>query len=219
MPRPTEAQVTLYHVPLKDYPEHGPGTFRYPRPRKRKGAPLTAEEIAAGELPALPSGGLPQIHIWAFEIGVAVVNTRTTVVSDSYQLPLMIDDFVFKPTFSGGDEGGIALLYSPDNTGAVTNGAAATLPPGLSIFDTARQRSTTIAAFFDPLAQSFPTVSHATGFAQHFISTRPRLILPGTGQIFLKVTIAMAGGAGNIDTQGYVRVIEADTIEALRLYL
>jgi hypothetical protein len=141
MARPTEQQVALYHLPLKDYPEHGPGSARYPRPRKRKGAPLTPEELAAGELeiPAAVTGAIgPTPHNWFAQILTTGGIVRTTVVSEAYTGFGLIRSINLAMEGGTNAAGGIALLVSADNSGEQDAGANLTPPSGVSVLDRTR---------------------------------------------------------------------------------
>lgn len=219
MPRPDEPLVELFHAPLKDYPEHGPGTFRYPRPRKRKGEPASPEELAAGifEAPVL-GGDLPRNVLWPFNIRAGPANSRTTAVSPQFQGPAVLVEISLLVDDAADSGGGISLFISEDSSGQVQDDLTLAVPTGTPVFAPISYMNASLA-FNDAVRTALDALQASANIGEAIKWVyRLNYIYSTAGPFFLKTSIRTSGAVLQ-GSKGGVLVSQYPTLDALRASL
>ena len=219
MPKPTEEAVALFHAPLKDYPEHGPGTFRYPRPRKRKGEPASPEELAAGIFEApLVGAELPRNVLWPFNIRAGPANTRTTAVSPQFQGPAVLVEMSLLLDDAADAGGGVSLFISEDGSGQAQDDATLAVPTGTPVFAPISYMNASLA-FSDAIRTALDALQASANIGEAIKWVyRLNYIYATVGPFFLKTSIRTAGAVLQ-GSKGAVLVSQYPTLDALRASL
>jgi hypothetical protein len=214
MPRPTEAQVAIFHLPLKDYPEHMLPKFAYPRPRPRKPQDIAAAASAEGGPPMVtPPVGRIICRVWPYRLLVNTGAVRTTAVSAQYQGPALVTQIIFEQDNVAGPLGNFAVLWSLDNAGGGENLADTSRPSGTPIFEPQKNRHANPVVDPDEIAEGF-SMTNVPPSVHNPRDLRLRYLIDHEGPFFLKVTQRGASG-GPGGNQGVITCLEGPTVDDL----
>lgn len=213
MARPDEATVQLYHNPLKDYPEHGPGTFRYPLPRKRRPSAENIADALPGGPPAPGGAAAPSgVFVWPFHVSVVTGGRRATAVSPAIPGPCLIRQVHITIANLGGAGAGVSLYWSLDNSGFAEDTTDTTPPSGTRIFlpiGFAHSGSTFPDTAREAYSLQGTVVAAVTGTV--FDLCYP---VPIAGQIYLKLSVMpVAAVAGGVN--GLMRAVSYPSVDAM----
>jgi hypothetical protein len=211
MPRPEQALLDRLFLELQDEFQRGPITPGYPRPRPRKREDIEAAAAEPGAAPLLlPPTGRVTSRIWPYFCAAAAGTVRTTVVSQAFNAPCMLD-FIELVMAGPATAVGHALLWSTDDSGGQTDGTTTVIPSGTQVLDPRSFRQTGVT-LPDELQGTFIQIND--GVSGHIIVPL-KYVIDTTGRIFLKYSVRNQGAASS--SRGVVVVREAPTVADLML--
>lgn len=208
---------TRIHRAHQDYPEHGPGTFRYPPPRKRTGGPLTAADAAAGVLDG-PGGevGNLTVAIWPFRLKTTAANTRSIVVSPPFQGPAILDELLLVYNLKSTVMGGISLFYAEDGNGQGIALTPTTRPTGTEVFSQVSIADTP-ALDADEVLAHFPVQNNNT-LAGRPVSFRLGYLITLGSRFWVKAS-GRSGNTEHVELNGMLRIVQGVDLPTLRRHL
>lgn len=216
MPRPAQASLDRLFRQLQDEPSHGPGGFRFPKPRPRK-----PEDVPLGQpIPAVlggpggVGGAIPFRHFWPFYAAANAGNLRSTCVSPVYTGPLLVENLYMGYGRISGDGAGISLSYKLGSATQVRDAASTSLPGGVQLWD----RVSYLSAFQtdgDEIAGNLPN-AYSGAYIHTPVSIPMGLRVDEQGPIVLILSIRSGPGTA-CDMSGAVQLSErVDFAAALR---
>jgi len=182
--------------------------LNYPSSRPDRGE--AAQPISAGGI------ALPVARTWAWYLGCAAANARTTVISPRFSTPLLIWQFAFNWAQAASGQGGLSFFYSGDDAGGQTQGPIANKPPGTPILEPVSFRSSATSES-DNVPEHFSMITEGGTVTLPAVVNMKKLVNV-SGGVHLKVSLA-TNAALDTRVRGYVVVFEAASEEELLNFL
>jgi hypothetical protein len=180
-----------------------PSVLKFPasRPERDQGVALS---------PLAQTG--PNSKLWAYRIGVSIVNTKTIIVSPAFQGPAIIAEW--SPTISQAAtvNAVLGLWWSDDNAQQGVNQPPATRVSGTPILENITYLTPQKAFAVEDL--NVVDMTDLGGNVAQNPQIRMNYYVPRVGAFFLKLALRN-GAAGTHDSKGTIVIIENATREMI----